>query len=344
MAKDLNWYEEARKQRIEDNKRRFQQLGVKKMANSLSDVIKKKNKTPWRNRAKVKSNATSTSPDVVRRSSRPRNKVSYSEGIGTTNCKTSYIARVATEAERSDALKRAESFQSCLLSGKPSFVKSIFSSNWPIFLGRREYLLYFFVSALSNLHVSHLYGNEKVFSNILNYFIKTMFLLFIIRETHGWEVHIFKMSNDIGEVQVDVLKNGLCSYIARFVTKAERSDALERAESFQSGLLSGKPSFVKSMSASNVSKFMLNIPPEFCDKHLPKETKWRIVLEDEEGLLYETNYNGTSGRISTGWKAFCMDHKLGNGDALVIELIEPTRFKVHIFRVPNDIGEGQVLI
>ncbi|MCL7028935.1 hypothetical protein MKW94_012673, partial [Papaver nudicaule] len=221
-AKDLNSYEEARKQRIEDNKRRFQELGVKKMANTLNDVIKKKNKTPWRNQAKVKSNTTPTNPDLVRRSSRPRKKVSYAESIGTKICKTSYIS-------------------------------------------------------------------------------------------------------------------------TRVPSEAERSDALNRAKSFQSGLLSGNPSFVKSMFATIVSKtFSLNIPSEICNKHLPKKTKWRIVLEDEEGSVYETNYYWVTGCISTGWKAFSMDHKLDSGDALVFELLEPTRFKVHIFKVSNDIGEVQV--
>ncbi|KAI3862083.1 hypothetical protein MKW92_011239, partial [Papaver armeniacum] len=71
-----NSYEEARKQRLEDNKRRFEELGVLKVANSLSDVIKKKNKAPVKNQ--VKSKTTLVNPDFVRRSSRPRKQVTYS--------------------------------------------------------------------------------------------------------------------------------------------------------------------------------------------------------------------------------------------------------------------------
>ncbi|KAI3932181.1 hypothetical protein MKW92_028227 [Papaver armeniacum] len=214
-----NSYEEARKQRLEDNKRRFQELGVLKIANSLSNVIKEKNKTP--RKYQVRSKTAPVNPDLVRRSSRPRSQVTYYEGLGRIKCKTSYIpTRVATEAERSDTLKRAKSFQS--------------------------------------------------------------------------------------------------------------------------GLLSRNPSFVKSMSLSNVSgNFGLNIPAEICKNHLPTEPKVRIMLEDEDGSVYETNYYWVTGYI-TGWKTFCVDHKLDFGDALVIELIKPTRFKVHIFKVSNDIGEVKV--
>ncbi|KAI3894255.1 hypothetical protein MKX03_021845, partial [Papaver bracteatum] len=69
------------------------------------------------------------------------------------------------------------------------------------------------------------------------------------------------------------------------------------------------------------------------------ETKVSIVLEDGEGLTNETIYNGVTGFLIAGWKLFSMDHKLDDGDALVFELTEPTRFKVHIFKVSNDVGE-----
>ncbi|KAI3892994.1 hypothetical protein MKX03_008992 [Papaver bracteatum] len=200
-----NSYEEARKQRLEDNKRRFQELGVLKIANSLSNVIKEKNKTP--RKYQMRSKKAPVNLDLVRRSSRPRSQVTYYQGLWRIKCKTSYIpTRVATEAERSDTLKRAKSFQSGLLSRNPSF----------------------------------------------------------------------------------------------------------------------------------------NIPAEICKNHLPTEPKVRIMLEDEDGSVYETNYYWVTGFITTGWKTFCMDHKLDFGDALVIELIKPTRFKVHLFKVSNDIGDVKV--
>ncbi|XP_026397937.1 putative B3 domain-containing protein At5g58280 isoform X4 [Papaver somniferum] len=136
-----NSYEEARKQRLQDNKRRFQELGVLKIANSLSDVIKDKNNT--KRKYQVRSKTAPVNPDLVRRSSRPRSQVTY---YGRIKCKTSFIA------ERSDTLKRAKSFQSGLLSRNPSFVKSM---------------------SLSNVS-----GNFGL-------------------------VHIFKVSNDIGDMKVD---------------------------------------------------------------------------------------------------------------------------------------------
>ncbi|XP_026397934.1 B3 domain-containing protein Os05g0481400-like isoform X1 [Papaver somniferum] len=198
-----NSYEEARKQRLQDNKRRFQELGVLKIANSLSDVIKDKNNT--KRKYQVRSKTAPVNPDLVRRSSRPRSQVTY---YGRIKCKTSFIA--------------------------------------------------------------------------------------------------------------------------------ERSDTLKRAKSFQSGLLSRNPSFVKSMSLSNVSgNFGLNIPAEICKNHLPKEPKVRIMLEDEDGSVYETNYYWVTRYITTGWKTFSMDHKLDFGDALVIELTKPTRFKYIYLKFPT---------
>jgi len=53
-----------------------------------------------------------------------------------------------------------------------------------------------------------------------------------------------------------------------------------------------------------------------------------MVLEDENGLEYEAVYIGKRSGLSGGWRAFALDHKLDDGDALVFELIEASRFKV----------------
>ncbi|KAI3958575.1 hypothetical protein MKW92_047606 [Papaver armeniacum] len=214
-----NSYEEARKQRLEDNKRRFQELGVLKIANSLSDVTKDKKKTP--RKYTLRSKTAPLNPDLMRRSSRPRNQVAYSQGTGRKKCETRYVS-------------------------------------------------------------------------------------------------------------------------TRVATKEERNDALKRAMSFQSGLLSRNPSFVKSMSRSQVAGcFTLDLPLEISNTHLPEKSKLRIVLENEVGSLYIVHYNGRS-KLSDGWRAFSRDHKLDDGDALVIELIEPTRFKVYIFKVSSDVSEVKV--
>ena len=55
-----------------------------------------------------------------------------------------------------------------------------------------------------------------------------------------------------------------------------------------------------------------------------------MVLEDEDGSEYGATYIGKRAGLSGGWRAFALDHKLDDGDALVFELIQPTRFKVSV--------------
>ncbi|KAI3450223.1 hypothetical protein Pfo_006888 [Paulownia fortunei] len=73
------------------------------------------------------------------------------------------------------------------------------------------------------------------------------------------------------------------------------------------------------------------LPTKFCEDHLPKSTV-DMVLEAEEGSEYEAIFISKRTGLSGGWRAFALDHKLDDGDALVFELIEPTRFKVYIHR------------
>ena len=56
-----------------------------------------------------------------------------------------------------------------------------------------------------------------------------------------------------------------------------------------------------------------------------------MVLEDENGVEYDAIYIGNRTGLSGGWRAFAMDHKLEDGDALVFELVRPERFKVMLF-------------
>lgn len=53
-----------------------------------------------------------------------------------------------------------------------------------------------------------------------------------------------------------------------------------------------------------------------------------MILEDEDGSEYEAVYIGKRSGLSGGWRAFALDHKLDDGDALVFELVEASRFKV----------------
>lgn len=69
------------------------------------------------------------------------------------------------------------------------------------------------------------------------------------------------------------------------------------------------------------------LPTKFCEDHLPNLDS-ELVLEDEDGNEYDSKYIAKRTGLSGGWRAFALEHKLDDGDALVFELVEPTRFKV----------------
>ncbi|CAK9134877.1 unnamed protein product [Ilex paraguariensis] len=133
------------------------------------------------------------------------------------------------------------------------------------------------------------------------------------------------------------------SYLARPLHEVktasyeERAQAFKCAEKLQSNLQTENPSFVKSMVRSHVySCFWM-----FCEDHLPKSTV-DIVLEDENGTEYDAVFISKRSGLSGGWRAFALDHKLDDGDALVFELTEPTRFKVHTVRASNCSSEDDM--
>ncbi|CAH9075326.1 unnamed protein product [Cuscuta epithymum] len=131
------------------------------------------------------------------------------------------------------------------------------------------------------------------------------------------------------------------SYLARPIEEVrvasyeERSQAFKAAEKLQSNLQSGNPSFVKSMVRSHVySCFWLGLPTRFCEDHLPKSTT-DMVLEDEEGAEFDAVFISKRTGLSGGWRAFALEHKLDDGDALVFDLVEPTKFKVYIVKASH---------
>lgn len=74
--------------------------------------------------------------------------------------------------------------------------------------------------------------------------------------------------------------------------------------------------------------FAKGLPLKFCEEHLPRDGINIMVLEDESGREYEATYISKRTGLSGGWRAFALDHKLDDGDALVFELYQPTSFKV----------------
>ncbi|KAF2290311.1 hypothetical protein GH714_010315 [Hevea brasiliensis] len=137
-------YEEARKQRLEENKKRFEDLGILNISKSLSKLTSPEKKSKQRLPKPKPENSAAFEP---RRSSRARNAVtSYSDDMDIhlpplrkrsrfSSSWGSYVARpleevkLASYEDRARALRVAEEFQSSLQSGNPSFVKSMVRSH-----------------------------------------------------------------------------------------------------------------------------------------------------------------------------------------------------------------------
>ncbi|XAR72891.1 hypothetical protein NMG60_11019679 [Bertholletia excelsa] len=124
-----------------------------------------------------------------------------------------------------------------------------------------------------------------------------------------------------------------------YASDEDREYAIERAEKLLSDLEPDFPSFVKPMLQSHVTGgFWLGLPVQFCHKNLPKEDEFMTLL-DEDGNESSTKYLAQKTGLSGGWRGFAIDHELVDGDALIFQLIQPRKFKVHIIRV-NQVDES----
>lgn len=130
----------------------------------------------------------------------------------------------------------------------------------------------------------------------------------------------------------------------RDVPESTRQAALDAAEVVYKALKN--PGFVRGMLHSHTaSGFWLGLPVSFCREYLPHRDE-TIVLEDEKLLEWECVYLAKKIGLSGGWRGFSIDHSLVDGDACVFELVEPKRFKIHIFRCDNcegsEVEDGSV--
>lgn len=69
------------------------------------------------------------------------------------------------------------------------------------------------------------------------------------------------------------------------------------------------------------------LPVQFSKTNLPKRDE-TVVLVDEEEDEFPTKYLAMKTGLSGGWRGFALEHGLVDGDALVFQLIQPTKFKV----------------
>ncbi|GFY95942.1 AP2/B3-like transcriptional factor family protein [Actinidia rufa] len=124
-----------------------------------------------------------------------------------------------------------------------------------------------------------------------------------------------------------------------YASDEARAMAITRAEELESVLGADYPTFVRPMLPSHVTGgFWLGLPSHFCNNNLPRNDG-TLTLVDEKGEEYPTIYLARRVGLSGGWRGFSIEHGLVDGDALVFQLIQPTKFKVHIVRA-NSCKEG----
>ncbi|KAK9007646.1 hypothetical protein V6N11_074566 [Hibiscus sabdariffa] len=116
------------------------------------------------------------------------------------------------------------------------------------------------------------------------------------------------------------------------------SPVVKRAEEVQANLPLEFPSFFKIMTPSTVCRgFWMSLPREFCQLNLPNHDG-TVILVGKTGKEYRTNFLIRRRALSGGWKKFSDEHGLLVGDAVVFQLIKPSKFKVYIVRV-NGLAE-----
>lgn len=129
----------------------------------------------------------------------------------------------------------------------------------------------------------------------------------------------------------------------KYASDEARLEAVLQAETIMKELPISNPSFVKPMLQSHVTGgFWLGLPSFFCKTYLPGKDD-KIILENEKGDEWETVYLANKSGLSGGWRGFSLDHGLVDGDALVFELVERWRFKIHIVRASEEAQDEEVI-
>ncbi|KAM3384149.1 hypothetical protein ACQJBY_008670 [Aegilops geniculata] len=118
-----------------------------------------------------------------------------------------------------------------------------------------------------------------------------------------------------------------------YATDEARYYAFSKAKELRSQLCSDHPSFIKPIFNSSATK-RLAIPRQFKKRYLTWFDEM-IVLVDEEDGEFPMRYLAQHNAISAGWALFAIGHKLADGDCLVLQLVQRTKFKVYIIRASS---------
>uniref|UniRef100_A0ACD5WE60 Uncharacterized protein n=1 Tax=Avena sativa TaxID=4498 RepID=A0ACD5WE60_AVESA len=131
----------------------------------------------------------------------------------------------------------------------------------------------------------------------------------------------------------------LPSTVPVYATDEERAYAITKAEELKDQLGSDYPTFIKPMSQSYATKNNnLFIPMHFRQYLLVHDDMMVLVdeMNNEFDVLYSCKTNGRKQIPSLRrWRRFAAEHDLADGDCLVFQLIERTKFKVYVVRVSS---------
>ncbi|VAI39623.1 unnamed protein product [Triticum turgidum subsp. durum] len=100
------------------------------------------------------------------------------------------------------------------------------------------------------------------------------------------------------------------------------------------------PAFVKPVTHDCASRAAVMTIPKHFVEHLPAHDE-AVVLVDEADEEFHMLYNARHHFVNKGWRGFAARHDLADGDCLVFQLTERTKFKVYIIRASSSHGDDQ---
>ncbi|KAI3868256.1 hypothetical protein MKX03_000167 [Papaver bracteatum] len=107
------------------------------------------------------------------------------------------------------------------------------------------------------------------------------------------------------------------------------------------GFVSTNPCTMITMRNSHVySGFCLPLPRSFFKEHLPVHSQ-DMTLRDPRGKVWGVRFymNQTHqvGLLTVGWRKVSFTNNIEASDVCIVELVKPDEFKLHIFRVVEEI-------
>ncbi|KAI3981942.1 hypothetical protein MKX01_018848 [Papaver californicum] len=129
----------------------------------------------------------------------------------------------------------------------------------------------------------------------------------------------------------------------RFIS--ERRDITMEEENMASnaalGFVSNKPCIMITMRKSHVyTGYCLPLPRSFWMEHLPDHSQ-DMTLRDPRGevwgVRFYMNQTHQLGQLTEGWRKISFTNNIEASDVCILELVKPNEFKLHIFRVVEEI-------